>query len=50
MLSAIVVNKAGREPSEQFSDLVRGLPFSRSDEWSRHDEQQALFTHYREGS
>jgi hypothetical protein len=50
MLSAIVVNKASREPSEQFSSLARSLPFSRSGAWSWHDEQQALLTRYREGS
>lgn len=43
MLSAIVVNKASREPSEQFSSLARGLPFSRSANWSWREEQQEVF-------
>ncbi|MFD5662015.1 hypothetical protein [Streptomyces hirsutus] len=49
MLSAIVVNKASREPSGQFSILARGLPFSRPADWSWRDEQQKVFTRYREG-
>ncbi|MGW7638329.1 hypothetical protein [Streptomyces decoyicus] len=48
MLSAIVVNKASREPSEQFSSLARSVPFSRTAEWSWRDEQQTVFAQYRE--
>ncbi|MGW5511240.1 hypothetical protein ACWEV9_26270 [Streptomyces albogriseolus] len=48
MLSAIVVNKASREPSGQFSSLARSLPFSRSANWSWRDEQQRVFSQYRE--
>nr|WP_155073584.1 hypothetical protein [Streptomyces taklimakanensis] len=48
MLSAIVVNKASREPSDQFSSLARSLPFSRSVNWSWRDEQQKVFAQYRE--
>ncbi|NEB00351.1 hypothetical protein [Streptomyces sp. SID13726] len=48
MLSAIVVNKASREPSEQFSILARSLPFSRSGDWSWRDEQERVFGRYRE--
>jgi hypothetical protein len=48
MLSAIVVKKASREPSDQFSSLAGGLPFSRSLDWSWRDEQQKVFTHYGE--
>ena len=46
MLSAIVVNKASREPSEQFSNLAQGLPFSRPANWSWRDEQQKVFAQY----
>lgn len=49
MLSAIVVNKAHREPSEQFSVLARSLPFSRSGEWTWLDEQRAVFARYNGG-
>lgn len=49
MLSAIVVNKATREPSDQFSALARGLPFSRPADWSWQDEQQKVFALHREG-
>lgn len=48
MLSAIVVNKASREPSGQFSDLARSLPFSRPDNWSWRDEQQQVFARHGE--
>lgn len=48
MLSAIVVNKASREPSDQFSGLARSLPFSRPANWSWRDEQQQVFAQYRE--
>ncbi|MDN3055738.1 hypothetical protein PH213_14530 [Streptomyces sp. SRF1] len=48
MLSAIVVNKATQEPSDQFSILARGIPFSRPANWSWRDEQQNVFTQYRE--
>ncbi|WP_217142854.1 hypothetical protein [Streptomyces sp. AC627_RSS907] len=48
MLSAIVVNKASREPSDQFSGLARSLPFSRSANWSWRDEQQQVFAQHRE--
>ncbi|WP_101254053.1 hypothetical protein [Streptomyces barkulensis] len=48
MLSAIVVNKASREPSAQFSNLARSLPFSRPADWSWRDEQQEVFAQYRE--
>lgn len=48
MLSAIVVNKASREPSEQFSILARSVLFSRTAEWSWRDEQQTVFAQYRE--
>lgn len=48
MLSAIVVNKASREPSDQFSGLARSLPFSRSANWSWRDEQQQVFAKHRE--
>jgi hypothetical protein len=48
MLSAIVVNKASREPSEQFSGLARTLPFSRPANWSWRDEQQQVFAQHRE--
>ncbi|MEV7887099.1 hypothetical protein ACWD3I_43160 [Streptomyces sp. NPDC002817] len=47
MLSAIVVNKASREPSEQFSGLARTLPFSRPTNWSWRDEQQQVFAQHR---
>ncbi|WP_329149495.1 hypothetical protein OIU91_23245 [Streptomyces sp. NBC_01456] len=49
MLSAIVVNKASREPSDQFSSLARSLPFSRPGHWSWRDEQQEVFARYGEG-
>ncbi|MFJ2724490.1 hypothetical protein [Streptomyces collinus] len=49
MLSAIVVNKASREPSDQFSGLARSLPFSRLANWSWRHEQQQVFAQYREG-
>lgn len=49
MLSAIVVNKASREPSGQFSSLARSLPFSRPADWSWRDEQQRVFAQHREG-
>ncbi|WP_042406261.1 hypothetical protein [Streptacidiphilus carbonis] len=49
MLSAIVVNKASKEPSEQFSVLARSLPFSRSGEWTWRDEQRAVFARYSGG-
>ncbi|MFI2377260.1 hypothetical protein ACH5AO_19605 [Streptomyces sp. NPDC018964] len=48
MLSAIVVNKASREPSSQFSALARGLPFSRPATWTWQDEQQRVFAQHRE--
>ncbi|MFI8188639.1 hypothetical protein ACIF8T_07520 [Streptomyces sp. NPDC085946] len=48
MLSAIVVNKASQEPSDQFSGLARSLPFSRPFDWSWRDEQQQVFAQYRE--
>jgi hypothetical protein len=48
MLSAIAVNKAGREPSGQFSGLARTLPFSRPANWSWRDEQQQVFAQHRE--
>ncbi|MEU7722701.1 hypothetical protein [Streptomyces tibetensis] len=48
MLSAIVVNKASGEPSDQFSSLARNLPFSLPVNWSWRDEQQKVFTDYRE--
>ncbi|MFJ3231514.1 hypothetical protein [Streptomyces sp. NPDC086787] len=48
MLSAIVVNKASRQPSDQFSGLARSLPFSRSSSWSWQDEQQNVFAQHRE--
>jgi hypothetical protein len=48
MLSAIVVNKATREPSAQFSALARSLPFSRPANWSWQDEQQQVFAQHRE--
>lgn len=46
MLSAIVVNKASREPSGQFSALARQLPFARPGGWTWKDEQQAVFARY----
>ncbi|MEU2441165.1 hypothetical protein ABZ595_34005 [Streptomyces rubradiris] len=49
MLSAIVVNKASGEPSDQFSSLARSLPFSRPADWSWRDEQQRVFAECREG-
>ncbi|MCG7524806.1 hypothetical protein MHW47_10190 [Streptomyces sp. OfavH-34-F] len=48
MLSAIVVNKATREPSDQFSALARSLPFSRQADWNWWDEQQQVFAQHRE--
>jgi hypothetical protein len=48
MLSAIVVNKASGEPSDQFSTLARSLPFSRPENWSWRDEQQRVFGECRE--
>lgn len=48
MLSAIVVNKASREPSAQFSGLARSVPFSRPANWSWRDEQQQVFAQHRE--
>ncbi|MEV5316815.1 hypothetical protein AB0K92_03915 [Streptomyces sp. NPDC052687] len=48
MLSAIVVNKASREPSEQFSTLARSLPFSRPADLTWRDEQQQVFAQHRE--
>jgi hypothetical protein len=48
MLSAIVVNKARREPSDQFSNLARSLPFSRPANWSWQEEQQQVFARHRE--
>lgn len=47
MLSAIVVNKASREPSDQFSGLARSLPFSRLTTWDWRDEQQQVFAQHR---
>ncbi|MFD7129993.1 hypothetical protein [Streptomyces sp. NPDC059894] len=47
MLSAIVVNKASREPSDQFSALARSLPFSRPANWSWREEQQQVFAQHR---
>ena len=46
MLSVIVVNKASKEPSEQFSTLARSLPFSRSGEWTWRDEQAVVFAQF----
>ncbi|WP_329526666.1 hypothetical protein [Streptomyces sp. NBC_01462] len=46
MLSAIVVNKVSKEPSDQFSALARSLPFSRSGEWTWRDEQRVVFARY----
>lgn len=46
MLSAIVVNKASKEPSEQFTVLARSLPFSRSSDWTWRDEQRAVFAQH----
>ncbi|MFE3588359.1 hypothetical protein ACFXOY_12610 [Streptomyces niveus] len=48
MLSSIVVNKASREPSDQFSGLARSLPFSRPANWTWRDEQQQVFARHRE--
>ncbi|MEH0652352.1 hypothetical protein QA995_23565 [Streptomyces scabiei] len=48
MLSAIVVNKASREPSGQFTVLARSLPFSRPAEWSWQEEQREVFARHRE--
>ncbi|MFE3883342.1 hypothetical protein ACFXPQ_10600 [Streptomyces lydicus] len=48
MLSAIVVNKASQEPSDQFSALAQSLPFSRPSNWSWQDEQQQAFAQHRE--
>ncbi|CAL9315245.1 hypothetical protein ABZ568_19345 [Streptomyces olindensis] len=48
MLSAIVVNKASREPSDQFSALARSLPFSRPANWNWQDEQKQVFAQHRE--
>ncbi|AJE41148.1 hypothetical protein [Streptomyces nodosus] len=48
MLSAIVVNKASREPSDQFSGLARSLPFARPANWTWRDEQQQVFAQHRE--
>lgn len=49
MLSAIVVNKASREPSGQFSALARGLPFSRPADWTWRDEQEQVFAQHAPG-
>lgn len=43
-----VVNKASREPSGQFSDLARSVPFSRPASWTWQDEQQRVFAQHRE--
>ncbi|MEF2528324.1 MULTISPECIES: hypothetical protein [Streptomyces] len=48
MLSAIVVNKASRRPSEQFSVLARSAPFSRPADWTWQDEQRDVFARYGE--
>ncbi|WP_327688962.1 hypothetical protein [Streptomyces tubercidicus] len=48
MLSALVVNKASRVPSEQFSVLARGLPFSRPGDWTWQDERRAVFAAFRD--
>jgi hypothetical protein len=48
MLSAIVVNKASREPSDQFSGLARSLHFSRPANWTWRDEQQVFAQHREE--
>ncbi|MEU7083784.1 hypothetical protein [Streptomyces achromogenes] len=48
MLSAIVVNKASGEPSDQFASLARSLPFSRSGDWTWRDEQQRVFAQHRD--
>ncbi|MFD6249984.1 hypothetical protein [Streptomyces roseolus] len=45
MLSALVVNKATQEPSDQFSALARTEPFARPADWTWQDEQQRVFTH-----
>jgi hypothetical protein len=47
MLSAIVVNKASRVPSDQFSRLARSMPFSRPADWTWQDEQQRVFAQHR---
>ncbi|GGT01310.1 MULTISPECIES: hypothetical protein [Streptomyces] len=48
MLSAIVVNKASRKPSDQFSTLARSVPFSRPADWTWQDEQRDVFARYSE--
>ncbi|MFC9732540.1 hypothetical protein ACFWGM_21605 [Streptomyces roseolus] len=45
MLSALVVNKATQEPSDQFSALARTEPFTRPTDWTWQDEQQRVFAH-----
>ncbi|MFJ4867484.1 hypothetical protein [Streptomyces sp. NPDC088757] len=46
MLSALVVNKATREPSDQFSTLARTEPFTRPADWTWQEEQQRVFAHH----
>lgn len=49
MLTAIVVNKQSKRPSEQFEVLAKTEPFRRGDQpdWTWETEQKRVFAHYR---
>ncbi len=49
MLTAIVVNKRHKRPSEQFEVLAKTAPFHREDEpdWTWETEKNRVFDHYR---
>jgi hypothetical protein len=48
MLTAIVVNKRTRRPSDQFQELAKTAPFRRGDVpgWTWETEKAAVFEHY----
>ncbi len=48
MLTAIVVNKQSKRPSDQFEVLAKTEPFRRGDQpdWTWETEQKRVFAHY----
>ncbi|MFE5586279.1 hypothetical protein [Kitasatospora sp. NPDC056531] len=48
MLTAIVVNKRSKRPSDQFEELAKTAPFRRGDEpgWTWETEKRRVFAHY----
>ncbi|MFE5586391.1 hypothetical protein [Kitasatospora sp. NPDC056531] len=48
MLTAIVVNKQSKRPSDQFEALAKTAPFRRGDEpgWTWETERERVFAHY----